>query len=51
MRTAKGLLNKPTDPHLALLEYRNTPIANGFSPPQLLMNCQLRTDSQGALVL
>ena len=37
VRTVKSLLKKATDPYLALLAYRATPLANGFSPSELLM--------------
>lgn len=43
VRTVKSLLKKSDDPYLALLSYRNTPIANGESPARLLMNRTLRT--------
>lgn len=43
VRTVKDLLGKASDPHLALLSYRDTPGVNGFSPAQLLMGRQLRT--------
>ncbi|XP_037279907.2 uncharacterized protein LOC119172865 [Rhipicephalus microplus] len=43
VRTIKELFRKATDPHLALLSYRDTPGVDGFSPAQLLMGRQLRT--------
>ncbi|RWR98939.1 uncharacterized protein B4U79_03400, partial [Dinothrombium tinctorium] len=48
IQTVKRLIKKATesgcDPHLALLEYRTTPLADiGFSPSQLLMNRRLRS--------
>nr|XP_037285108.1 uncharacterized protein K02A2.6-like [Rhipicephalus microplus] len=43
VRTIKELFRKATDPHLALLSYRDTPGVDGFSPAQLLMRRQLRT--------
>ena len=37
-----GLLKKSTDPYLALLCYRSTPLQNGFSSAELLMGRKLR---------
>ena len=39
----KTLLRKNEDPYLALLTYRNAPLANGYSPAQLLMGRHLRS--------
>ena len=47
VRTIKNLLKKNqsqnSDMYLALLAYRSTPIANGYSPSELLMGRKLRT--------
>ena len=39
----KGLL-KEGNPYLGLLAYRSTPLCNGYSPSELLMNRKLRTN-------
>ena len=39
----KSLLKKEGDPYLALLAYRSTPLAVGFSPAELLMLRKLRS--------
>jgi hypothetical protein len=41
--TVKNLLTSASDPYLALLNYRSAPLANGYSPAELLMNRRLRT--------
>ena len=38
VKTIKGLLKKADDPYRALLIYRTTPLQNGYSPAELLMN-------------
>lgn len=43
VRTEKGFLSKSADPYLALMEYRATPLANGYSTAELLMGRKLRT--------
>ena len=40
----KALLKKGDEPYLALLAYRSTPLSNGYSPAELLMNRKLRTN-------
>ena len=45
VKTAKGLLKESTDPHLALLTYRATPLPwCNLSPAELLMGRKLRTN-------
>ena len=41
VQTVKSMLNKATDPYLALLSYWATPLANGYSPAELLMGRKL----------
>uniref|UniRef100_A0A669BXN3 Gypsy retrotransposon integrase-like protein 1 n=1 Tax=Oreochromis niloticus TaxID=8128 RepID=A0A669BXN3_ORENI len=43
VRTIKSLLKKSGDPYLALMAYRATPLANGYSPTELLMGRRIRT--------
>ena len=43
VKTIKGLLKKESDPYLALLSYRATPLQTGYSPSELLMGRKLRT--------
>ena len=44
VKTVKVLLKKSEDPYVAMLTYRSTPLQNGFSPSQLLMNHWLCTN-------
>ena len=44
VKTVKAMLKKSDDPYLAMLIYRSTPLQNGFSPAELLMNRRLRTN-------
>lgn len=43
VQTIKNLMKKCDDEYLGLLMYRNTPLANGFSPAQLSMGRRLKT--------
>jgi len=43
VRTIKQLLSTSSDPYLALLAYRSSPLQNGYSPSELLMGRKLRT--------
>ncbi|UYV69447.1 K02A2.6-like [Cordylochernes scorpioides] len=43
VKIAKMVLKKNQDPSLGLLEYRSTPLENGYSPAELLMGRKLRT--------
>ncbi|XP_064469720.1 uncharacterized protein K02A2.6-like [Ornithodoros turicata] len=43
VRTVKLLIQMSDDPHLALLNYRNTPAFSGRSPAQILMGRRLRS--------
>ncbi|UYV84530.1 K02A2.6-like, partial [Cordylochernes scorpioides] len=43
VKIAKLILKKNQDPSLGLLEYRSTPLGNGYSPAELLMGRKLRT--------
>ena len=45
VKTVKQLLNQSTDPYMAMLSYRSTPLPwCGFSPAELLMGRRIRTD-------
>jgi len=43
VKTIKTMWKKTSDPCLALLSYRATPLQNGYSPAELLMSRKLRT--------
>ncbi|UYV72447.1 hypothetical protein LAZ67_9003186, partial [Cordylochernes scorpioides] len=43
VKIAKLILKKNQDPSLGLLEYRSTPLENGYSPAELLMGRKLQT--------
>ena len=43
VQTIKNLLKKESDPFLALLNYRSTPLSQGLSPAELLMKRKIRT--------
>ncbi|UYV75810.1 hypothetical protein LAZ67_13001423 [Cordylochernes scorpioides] len=43
VKIAKLILKKKQDPSLGLLEYRSTPLENGYSSAELLMGRKLRT--------
>ena len=43
VQTVKNLLKKEQDPFIALLNYRNTPLASGKSPAELMLGRKLRT--------
>ena len=43
VRTVKNLLKKEEDPTKALLAYRATPLANGYSPAELLMGRKIKS--------
>ncbi len=40
--TIKNLLKKSSDPYLALMAYCSTPLANGYSPTELLTGRKIR---------
>lgn len=43
VRTVKDILRKEKDPAKALLAYRSTPLASGYSPAQLLMGRNIKS--------
>ena len=43
VKTVKALLEKASDPYVSLLSYRTTPLANGYSPTELLMSRKLQS--------
>ena len=43
MKTVKSMFEKNEDQYMALLILRSTPLENGFSPAELLMNRKVRT--------
>ena len=43
VQTTKNLLKKSDDPAKALLSYRSTPLANGYSPAELLFDWKIRS--------
>ena len=43
VRTVKDILQKEQDPAKALLAYRSTPLASGYSPAQLLMGRNIKS--------
>ena len=43
VQTLKGLLKRASDPYLALLNYRATPLKCGFSPAEKLFGRKIRT--------
>ena len=42
VQTVKQMLRKAVDPHVALLEYHATPLANGCSPAELLLGRKIK---------
>ena len=44
VQTFKNLMKKNSDPYLALLSYRTTPLADGYSPAEKLFGRKLRTN-------
>ena len=43
VKTVKSMFEKNKDQYMALLILRSTPLENGFSPAELLMNRKVRT--------
>ena len=48
--TIKQLLNKSEDPYKAMLSYRSTPVANGYSPAELLFSRKIKKKKTFQLV-
>ena len=51
MKTIKGLLKKSEDQYETLLEYRSTPLSNGYSPAELLMGAEASNDRSGCTII
>ena len=43
VKTVKNILKKEQDPTKALLAYRSTPLASGYSPSELLMGRKIKS--------
>ncbi|MES9993111.1 MAG: RNase H-like domain-containing protein, partial [Candidatus Thiodiazotropha sp.] len=43
VQTCKRLLEKSDDPYIALMNYRATPLSNGYSPSELLFGRKIKT--------
>ena len=43
VQTIKRMLEKSDDPYISLMNYRATPLANGYSPAELLFGRKLKT--------
>jgi len=41
VQTIKNLLKKADDPYMAIMTYHTTPLSNGYSPAELLINRHL----------
>ena len=44
VKIVKKMLKMTTDPYLALIAYRSTPLSLGYTPSELMMCYKLRTD-------